>query len=40
MESVRHSPTHVAPLSDVTFHLSGLREERHMVRCLISLRFG
>ena len=33
----RHSPTQADSLSNVTFNYSGLREERHLVRCLLSL---
>ena len=40
MASVRHLPIQAAQLSDITFCYSGLREERHLVRCLVPLRFG
>ena len=40
MASVCHLPRLAAQLSDVTFHYSGLREERHLVRCLVYLFFG
>ena len=38
MASVRHSPSHAAPLSDLSFLYSGLREERHLVSHLVCLR--
>ena len=38
MASVRHSPSHAAPISDLSFHYSGLREERHLVSHLVCLR--
>ena len=37
---VIHPHTFIAPLSDLSFHYSGLREERHLVRRLVCLCCG
>ena len=40
MGSVRHSPSHATPISDVSFLYSGLREERYLVSRLVCYVVG